>query len=556
MLNAIEEGIWSWQIPLFGGTRLSFGIVSRKGPVSVESYRELTQRTLGAQYAAKLRPFDHTGPFSVFHQRQRFAQVASEVAGEGWVLVGDAAFFGDPVYSVGTGVATSHAIQLAELLSSREWSPDVRAAWQRQQRATFARIEEAYQNWYGGDVVADDRTAAKIQNDFLIGDAFRVRLADDYMSLWHAAEPQPIATEPEAPRGADSLVVEVNVGPECVLLLLEPDPERNKRALVHGAGHALSHLDLELGPRSRPVVLELAKRFQNAPDSADPVAALGQEVRLRRRLFAGQRVPRWPLTFRSGTPRAGSLWPFDAESAGLELGLRRAIFREGLSKAEATADAGWLVSRGFLVERRGLELVAAREAADLKRASAVLATAPANNADFAVRARELGRLFGYPACCVESFVRIRRRDDLMLFADYLPRPGDRVPELSLFLNGSLTLLSHAPCSPSCQPTLELAASVLQHLDDRTPGFAERWRALARRLHAIDERGRCFAFELEASDALAVRSALEIVAPGPGMSEPQLRPAALPRSLRLEEILVADDDPTFRASLFARHDAVA
>lgn len=561
MLTAIEEGIWSWQIPLFGGKRLSFGIVSRKGPVTPELYRELTLRALGPQYVAKLRPFDHTGPFSVFHQRQRFAQVATELAGEAWALVGDAAFFGDPVYSVGTGVATSHAIQLAELLNQGQWSREHRDAWQRQQRATFARIEEAYQNWYGGEVVADDRTATKIQNDFLIGDAFRVRLAEDYMSLWAAAEPEKPGERSSPAVGPDSWVAEARIGSERVLLLLESDPDRVKKALAHGAGHALSHLDLELGPASRPVVLELGRRFARAEGSEDVLGALRKacpasgRIELWRRLFPGQRVPRWPLALRSGRPRPGSLWPFDAESAALDLGIRRAMFREARSADEAASDERWLKSQNFLVQRRGHDLVAARERAHLEHALTVISTEVVSNADFVTRARELGSLFGYPACCVDSFVRIRRRDDVMLFADVLPRHAEPVPPLSLFVNGSLSLVSHAPCSAQCPSTLELARALLESLDASSAGFAQLWLALARRLHAIDDRGRCFAFELEAPARLSVRSGVEIVAPSPNVTEPQLRPVAM-HSLSLDRdqgVLVSDEAPELRSSLFARHD---
>lgn len=558
LLTAIEPGVWSWQIPLFSGKRLSFGIVSRKGEVSDELHRELTARTLGPQYVAKRRAFDHTGPFSVFHQRQRFARVATELAGPSWVLLGDAAFFGDPVYSVGTGVAVSHAIQLAELLQAREWSESVRDAWQRQQRATFARIEEAYQNWYGGEVVVDDVTARKIQNQFLIGEAFRVRLADDYMSLWAAAEPER-PRETETVLEPDSLVASLSVGDERVLLLVEPDLGREKRALAHGAGHALSHLDLELGASVRQPTLELGRRFARAGATDDPLRVLGEAgASLQRRLFAGQRAPRWPLALRSGRPQPRSLWPFDAESAGLELGLRVATFREGQSEEEAVRDEEWLRSHGYAVERDGRNLVAARDAETLRTTRELLQSEPQSSAEFVTRARELGTRFGYPECCVEAFVRIRRRDDVMLFADVLPRPGDRVPPHSLFLNGALALVSHAPCSGTCRATLELAGRIEAELERESPGFSANWRKLGQRLHALDVHGHAFSFEVEGDDVLRVISAVELVAPSAGVTEPQLRPVSDLSTLRIdrERALLVADDREFRSSLFARHDAAS
>lgn len=560
LLTAIAEGIWSWQIPLFGAKLLSFGVVSRNGPVTEDQYRALTRQALGPQYVARLRPFDHTGPFSVFHQRQGFARAATEYAGEGWALVGDAAFFGDPVYSVGTGVAVSHATQLAELLLSQGWSAPVREAWQRQQRATFARVEQAYRNWYGGEVVADDLTATKIQNDFLIGDAFRVRLADDYMSLWAVAEAASPTAEPREGAG-DSLLFEVVLSDERALLLLEPDPDGTKPALARAPRHALSHLDLELGPAFRQLLPSLRQRFA-AAGADEPAtalrAALGSAARveLRRRLLHGQSVPGWPLSLRSGRPAPRSLWPFDAEGAGLELGLRRAIFREGRSDEEARLDRTWLESRGFLVQARGRDLVAARDASVLARAVELISSDGDSAHELAERSRELGALLGYPACCIESFVSVRRRDDLWLFADVLPRHAEPVPACSLFLNGALALVSHAPCSARCPATLELGAALLARLEHESPGFSGNWLALARRLHAIDERGRCFAFDVTGVDELEVRSALEIVAPSAGVSAPYLRPTTNIRSLRVDReraLLISDDGQGFRSALFARHD---
>jgi flavin-dependent dehydrogenase len=558
MLTAIEKGVWSWQIPLFSGSRLSFGIVSRKGEVTDELHRELTLRTLGPQYVAQRRRFDHSGPFNVFHQRQRFARVATELAGPSWVLLGDAAFFGDPVYSVGTGVAVSHAIQLAELLQEREWSDTVRDAWQRQQRETFARIEEAYQNWYGGDVGVDGATARKIQNQFLIGEAFRVRLADDYMSLWGAAEPKR-PQETEKVVEADSLLLELSIGDERVLCLIEPDPERGKRALAHGAGHALSHLDLELATSVREPTLELARRFARTLATDDPMSVLRDAgARLHRRLFAGQRAPCWPLALRSGRPRPRSLWPFDAESAGLELGLRVATFREGRTDEEALRDEDWLRSRGFAVKRDGRNLVAAHDEKTLEGTLELLRAEPASSAEFVTRARELGTRFGYPACCVEAFVRIRRRDDVMLFADVLPRAGDRVPLHSLFLNGALALVSHAPCAGTCSATLELGRRVEAELERESPGFSANWRTLGQRLHALDVRGHAFLFDVEGDDVLRVISAVEMVAPSAGVIEPQLRQVSDLTTLRIdrERALLVSDDREFRSSLFARHDATS
>ncbi len=559
MLTAIEEGLWSWQIPLHAGMRLSFGLVSRKGPIDEQAYIAHTKSALGPQYVAKLRAFSHAGPYDVLHQRQRFARAATQFSGEGFALLGDAAFFGDPVYSVGTGVATSQALQLAELLDERPWSLETSRAWQRQQSRTLARVERAYRNWYEGDVTADDAIASEIQDRVLIGGAFRVKLADDYMSLWAVAEPGAPAPRASTELGADVLYLELLVSEERVLLLLEPDPDRSRKALTHGGGSALSHLDLELGPRARPVVLELARWFPTLAESDDPVEAISNRLdpsarlELLRRVPAGQKVPSFPLSLRSGKPAHGTPWPFDAESAALALGTRRAAYREARTESEALADERWLTSRGYLVERDGREVFAARAKSDLSQVKRAVKLG-----DFSERTEQLGALFGYPKCCIRAFARIRRRDDLTLFADLLPKHATPAPPHSLFVSSALALVSHAPCRANCAPTLELGRTLLDALESGSPGFSRAWLAFARRLHAIDVEGRCVAFTIAETtgDRLTVRDAVEIVAPSPGTSAPHVRPFAAPSILRVDRtraLLVADDGESFRSALFARHD---
>ena len=122
-LTQVADGVWTWQIPLFRATRLSVGVVSRHGPVSAEQYQQIVANSIAPQYRTRLRAWDRSGPFNAFHVRNRFAWAADRFAGDTWALVGDAAFFGDPVYSVGTGFATNHAIQLGRAIQRHGWSP-------------------------------------------------------------------------------------------------------------------------------------------------------------------------------------------------------------------------------------------------------------------------------------------------------------------------------------------------------------------------------------------------------------------------------------------------
>jgi hypothetical protein len=253
-------------------------------------------------------------------------------------------------------------------------------------------------------------------------------------------------------------------------------------------------------------------------------ALSGATLHVKRRLDVEQRVPRWPLRMRSGAPdpSRGRLWPFDAETTSMHLGARRLVLREWLDEAAGEADARWLEENGLLVERvrdrresGPLALFAARDAKTIAQAREVHRAACTPGAEWQDAARWMGDALGYPRCCVESFVRARMRDDVAMFADLLP-PTDDPPSSPRagWLVGATTPISHAPCSSSCAPTLALASSTLAAIDRRYPGFLRLWEQIARRVHAIDGRGRCFALEVSgALDGRArVAHAIELVPP--------------------------------------------
>lgn len=79
-------------------------------------------------------------------------------------------------------------------------------------------------------------------------------------------------------------------------------------------------------------------------------------------------------------------------------------------------------------------------------------------------ARTMGRLMGYPSCCVEAFLAQADRGD-NLENERLPfrRAPGRVlaPELNRL--GSVRLLSHHPCAQDCGPSIHLARQVLDRL---------------------------------------------------------------------------------------------
>ena len=190
ILTRVRDGVWTWQIPLHNSRMLSVGVVSRHGAVSEEEYLSITRATIAPQFTTELRPWDSSGPHNQFHIRNRFAWAADRFAGETWALVGDAAFFGDPVYSVGTGFATNHAIQLGRVLREHGWTPRIAAAHQTKTAFLYERAKRAYDSWYFGKVVADKTTAVEIQTDFLNGRAFQVETVKGYVEAWMFSHPQ------------------------------------------------------------------------------------------------------------------------------------------------------------------------------------------------------------------------------------------------------------------------------------------------------------------------------------------------------------------------------
>jgi hypothetical protein len=169
---------------------LSVGVVSRHGPITAADYEDITRRSIAPHYRTQMRDIDGSGPFNRLHVRNRFAWASDRFAGDGWALVGDAAFFGDPVYSVGTGFATNHAIQLGRLLRSRGWSAELAEAHHRQTASLFARAKRAYDGWYFDQVVSDPKVATDVQTDFLNGRAFQVETLEAYSEMWLVSHPE------------------------------------------------------------------------------------------------------------------------------------------------------------------------------------------------------------------------------------------------------------------------------------------------------------------------------------------------------------------------------
>jgi hypothetical protein len=319
-------------------------------------------------------------------------------------------------------------------------------------------------------------------------------------------------------RAGDRSVLWLEYQGERMTLLLVCDPQQEEQALAHGCGYALSYLDRNLSAVIRPILLKAAKAFNGRSKIlSGPLqtvellrSLLPPEVQLTLRgtAPAGLSLPRWPGFLRTGpSPRLEqSLWPFDPELAAMRAGLRRLAKRDWLTPQQRDKDAAWLKENGVLVsstetaDSEGRYALFAAASSDvLNRALAAEAALGASGSKRESAAEWLGEALGYPACCVDAFQRLGRRDDLTLAMELLPPIGSEpASPFSQWLNGPLALISHTPCSLYCNASIALAQALLVELEKDRPGFSAQWEQLARRIQVIDAEGRCLALEATGS----------------------------------------------------------
>jgi hypothetical protein len=374
----------------------------------------------------------------------------------------------------------------------------------------------------------------------------------------------------------------LRVGDASVLIALVPDPEGRERAMTRALGYAISHLTIEPPEPIRRGLGALGRTLGALGDGetdertaleriarACAAAIPGARLVAQRRLPVDQRAPRWPCALRSGAPseEGHRIWPYDAELAGLLIGRRRLLLREALDPSLADADARWLAEHGVAVRRIGPEptggpqrIFGSLDAAFLEEAVAQHTAACSDLEGWAAAARWMGEALGYPRCCVDVFTRVRRRDDVTLFVERIPPlPHPPAPPLTVWLDGAIALVSHAPCSLGCAASRGLAAALLAELDRRSPGFAERWRTIAARLHAVTADGRTFALaaegDLVTDGAARVRGAIELTPPEGRDLAGVVRPARelAGAELRVERgLLVAPAVDGWTATFVADH----
>ena len=191
---------WFWYIPLDGDVT-SVGVVAdheylfqgrgSKDPAVV--YAEEVARCPGL--VPRLAAAERTEPFRV---AKEYSYRSRQVAGDGWVLVGDALGFLDPLYSSGILLALKSGALAADAIHAGLAADDTSAAtlgaWGPGYLAGMDRMRKLVRAFYDGlnfgGVVRQHEEAKPLITDILIGDIFKPDI-DGLWPLLAASEPAP-----------------------------------------------------------------------------------------------------------------------------------------------------------------------------------------------------------------------------------------------------------------------------------------------------------------------------------------------------------------------------
>ncbi len=292
------------------------------------------------------------------------------------------------------------------------------------------------------------------------------------------------------------------------------DPAGPERAMIQGPHASLTHLERELPELARAAISPLREAVSGAASHAD--AALRVEaVLLRAGLSVDRRdEPRVPVRRHPGARlERDDLLLVDHELLGLRHGLRTVAKRmcppgAGAERVSRLTALGFVATRfgvtthGAAQSERDVVLVA-RDASAIEHAREVeqaLVRSAAAREDDAGAVREMGALLGYPRCCVERFVLLRARDDASLAGALLGPHGARTPFETAFTVPPFTLVSHAPCSPTCAATLALVSALAAQMPAATRASYAR---LADARWGIDDEGLLVRTDAEGTRAIDV-----------------------------------------------------
>jgi 2-polyprenyl-6-methoxyphenol hydroxylase-like FAD-dependent oxidoreductase len=203
VLQTVNKQGWWWYIPLHNNT-VSLGVVAPfdylfKGR---GTHEQIYQEELERCPAVKQRVVSATRKTGYFATKD-YSYRSKEVAGDGWVLVGDAFGFLDPLYSSGVLLALKSGELAADAVAEGLEKGDVSAAQLGKWGAMFNKgvdrmrrlVCEYYDGFSFGQFVKNFPHLKGIVTDLLIGDLFteRVDAAWEPMESLYPPEKKPIS---------------------------------------------------------------------------------------------------------------------------------------------------------------------------------------------------------------------------------------------------------------------------------------------------------------------------------------------------------------------------
>ena len=127
ILNTESKDAWFWYIPLGDGT-VSVGLVGdndfllKRGSAPAKTFAAEIKNCPGV--GRRLQDATQVGKFNI---AKEFSYTTSQMAGDGWVLVGDAGGFIDPIYSSGVYLALKSGVMAGEAVAEGLHAGDISA---------------------------------------------------------------------------------------------------------------------------------------------------------------------------------------------------------------------------------------------------------------------------------------------------------------------------------------------------------------------------------------------------------------------------------------------
>ena len=155
LVVTVPEG-WIWFVPL-SETLTSVGVVSHeRKKISAERFHEIVSQTTLPMDGARAVPGPKGSPFR--HEKD-WSYTHSQFAGPGWLMVGDAACFTDPILSGGVDFAIRGACNAAVAVLRATHQPDEAESAMQAYEAQLDKEFKAYlrlaRYWYGNNRQVD-----------------------------------------------------------------------------------------------------------------------------------------------------------------------------------------------------------------------------------------------------------------------------------------------------------------------------------------------------------------------------------------------------------------